>query len=102
MVPVEAVRPAPEPGKRRRRARRRPAGLRPRRRRSAVQMLLPGLAGDELALRLSCPHCDARAGQPCVRTDTGQTAVRPHKGRRTKARQLQERQRAARQYRSGA
>ncbi len=103
LVPAEAVRSVPEPGKRRRRARPRPAGAR---RGGAAQMPLwgaeDGPSVDVLALQLSCPHCDARAGQPCVRTDTGQPAVRPHKGRRTKARRLQERQRAARQYRSGA
>ncbi|MGW2255085.1 hypothetical protein ACWCXH_33610 [Kitasatospora sp. NPDC001660] len=109
LVPVEAVAAVPEPAKRRRRPRPRPAGARPRRRSGAVQMALPGLAdgrGAEepsvtaLVLQLSCPHCDARAGRPCLRTD-GQPAARPHKGRQTKARRLQERQRAAR-YRYGA
>ncbi|MFD8705869.1 winged helix-turn-helix domain-containing protein [Kitasatospora sp. NPDC059648] len=109
LVPTEAVKAAPEPGARRRRRRPRPAGVRPRPRGGAVQVALPGLAdgpaADEpsvmaLALQLSCPHCDARSGQPCRRLD-GQSAARPHKGRLTKARQLRERQRAAR-HRHGA
>ncbi|MEU7095896.1 winged helix-turn-helix domain-containing protein [Kitasatospora aureofaciens] len=109
LVPTEAVKAAPEPGARRRRRRPRPAGVRPRRRGGAAQMALPGLAGgpgaDEpsvtaLALQLSCPHCDARCGQPCARLD-GQPAARLHKGRLTKARRLQDRERAAR-YRHGA
>lgn len=108
LVPTEAVKAAPEPARRRRRrARPRPAGVRPRRR--TVQLALPGVdasgpgADDPsitvLAGQLSCPHCDARAGQPCVRQD-GEPAVRPHKGRCTKARRLQS-QRAAR-HRHGA
>jgi len=103
LSPTGTVTAAPARPRRPRQARPRPAGVRPRQRRGgAVQLWLPGGADGHdhqalavRALQLSCPHCDARAGQPCRRQDNG-LASRPHKGRQTKARRLAERRRAAR------
>jgi len=96
LSPTGAQAPPSKPGRRSRPGkRRRTAGPARTRRGVALQPALPGLGEPQRprtrAKDLSCPRCDARAGQPCTSPTTGDQLKSTHQGRRTKADRLNKR-----------